>query len=533
MSPSWGVAKHDYGVSFYRELRHLRDCIEIGSAQLTMQFRRVTDYNETRNMRPRARRQRRMKIAVWIFIFVLVFGVGSSLLRVWQKLNVRYELDYEEGNILNAGLVILSGGSPYPVPGSFPYVINPYGPLGYYSVAAVSELFGVGFVPARAWILTCVVAVCLLLASLQRWWTRSWRISALFVGLYLTLPVTQSWIPLLRVDFLALAFTLSGLNIFAAYPKRRSLTQLLFLAALFTKHTSFAAPIACTLYLALENGWKDALKFAGGLLCWFGLALAAVEIWTQGTIGFYLFHSHPDPVVLQKLSNLYTAQLLSSLAVLGVIAVWLFALGKAWRKMSLPILYLCVSAITALTIGKLGSNTNHYLELAAAICLCAGLAFSQLNARDDLLLPALTLAMAAQVLAFSIGALPGSPLLTDKNKSACTEAYRFIGSFSGLNILSEDVGALVVNGKPVLVSNPYLYTQMRNENQWERGGVEQLVDSRYFDLIILGGSPREFLPASGRWSEDFMRKVANNYIVLRELDCEPYARMALVPKRRG
>src|SRR6266704_394987 len=114
-----------------------------------------------------------MKIAIWIFIFAFSFVVATSLLRVWQKLVVAYELDYEEGNILNAGLIIVRGNSPYPPPGSFPYVINPYGPIGYYSVAAINAVFGVKFLSSRLWILICAVAVCVLLGLLLRRWTRS------------------------------------------------------------------------------------------------------------------------------------------------------------------------------------------------------------------------------------------------------------------------------------------------------------------------------------------------------------------------
>ena len=42
-----------------------------------------------------------------------------------------YQFDYEEGNVLNAAVRIIAGLTPYPVPQSWPIVLNSYGPIPY------------------------------------------------------------------------------------------------------------------------------------------------------------------------------------------------------------------------------------------------------------------------------------------------------------------------------------------------------------------------------------------------------------------
>src|SRR5438477_4113552 len=79
--------------------------------------------------------------------------------RVWQHVGVPFQVDYEEGNILNALLRIAHGYTPYPDPHGIPNVLNPYGPAAYYLLAVPVKLFGVSFLWPRLLIAACVVAI--------------------------------------------------------------------------------------------------------------------------------------------------------------------------------------------------------------------------------------------------------------------------------------------------------------------------------------------------------------------------------------
>src|SRR5262249_30714252 len=116
------------------------------------------------------------------------------------------------------------------------------------------------------------------------------------------------------------------------------------------------------------------------------------------------------------------------------------------------------------------------------------------------------------------------------DRSECSDAYAFVRSFPGRRILSEDVTALVVGERPVIVSNPYVATQLGNSVRWSRGSVEQLVDQGYFDLIVLGGDLENFRPESGRSSPALIEGVARRYQPARHFKCFPSAAVAYVPQ---
>ena len=85
-----------------------------------------------------------------------------------NALRAPVQLDYEEGSILNAGLRIVQGLTPYPDPHSWPVALNPYGPIPYLLVAALVKTFGVSFTAPRIAIVLCGVAVAALLLILLR-----------------------------------------------------------------------------------------------------------------------------------------------------------------------------------------------------------------------------------------------------------------------------------------------------------------------------------------------------------------------------
>ena len=63
------------------------------------------------------------------------FAAVLNTFDAWHLAGLPFEMNYEEGNILNAALRIVNGLSPYPDPHAFPNVLNPYGPVFYYLVA--------------------------------------------------------------------------------------------------------------------------------------------------------------------------------------------------------------------------------------------------------------------------------------------------------------------------------------------------------------------------------------------------------------
>jgi len=120
---------------------------------------------------------------------------------------------------------------------------------------------------------------------------------------------------------------------------------------------------------------------------------------------------------------------------------------------------------------------------------------------------------------------PSTALLRD-----CDRAYSYVRNHPGRNVLSENLGALVLGGKPVLVS-PYLLNQIVRYGGWPDGPLVSSVRERKFDIILLARDVQKFQQeGSEAWSPGVLAAIEQNYILTRNFECR-YAVAAYEPKR--
>jgi hypothetical protein len=115
--------------------------------------------------------------------------------------------------------------------------------------------------------------------------------------------------------------------------------------------------------------------------------------------------------------------------------------------------------------------------------------------------------------------------------SGCAETLDYVRNFASDRILSENISALVLTDKPVLVSNPFVITQLGNSVEWQKGSMEQLAQDQYFGLVLLGGDLKDFRPESGTWSAELINVIRHQYSPVRYFQC-PNARVAYVANNR-
>jgi hypothetical protein len=315
-----------------------------------------------------------------ILVAANILNVTVLLIHAPVPLRFPAELEYEEGNILNGGVRVLDGFTPYSEPSYFPIVINPYGPVLHMVVSKIVAWKGIGFFYPRLFVALTGVLVAVLLALVIRTYSGSLLTGAAFGLLYLALPLVQNWLFLLRVDFPALMFSLAGLYVFSRAERHWLLADLLFVVALFTKHTMIAAPLACFVFLLLRREYRSAIRLA---VAYAGLALLAALVtewwWTGDRVWFHLLRTHPDPYSSHTYS-VYVYRLLGVKLVALAFTLPLAFLQLKRGRTLLPLLYLALSWVVSLTAGKLGSSSNHFIEAIAAACVCLGLAVHALIA---------------------------------------------------------------------------------------------------------------------------------------------------------
>jgi hypothetical protein len=476
--------------------------------------------------------QRLHEISEWAFLTTTALGCLMTLRVAIYQFAVPYQLNYEEGNVLNAAVRIIQGANPYPAIQPPVYVFNTYSPLVYYLITPLVKHFGPVFLYPR--VLVCIMGLIIaaLIVVLLRKTGVSLKLSLSFGLLYLTMPVVQSWVFLLRVDLVGVALALAGLGVCWIFPRRWYLAAPLFVAAVYCKQTMIAAPAACCLFFALRKEWRKAIGLSA---CIGGLSLVlffVLERATQGWFAFHIFRPYREPYFFSQWMEMFFPVFGPHAVLLIVLAIVLAVQEMRHHSASLPVIYFLLATLMMLTGGKVGSDTNVLLEWLAALCLAAGLGYHALkqHIRAGWALALVPVALSLIVL-FT---LPFD-LDVEPERDGCPEAYAYVKGHHGNHFLSGNVGAIVLAGKPVTFSDGFAYAFLVKASVLSDDELAREVDARYYDAILLGQdldylkdqaadpkSPDTFLYAS------FVGALEHNYHLVRQFNCTD-ARFAYEP----
>lgn len=483
------------------------------------------------NAQPTANWHRRL---LWLAEWVMLGSIAAAaVLTVWHAVaeaRLPFQLDYEEGNILNAAVRLDAGESAYPDPHAYPNALDPYGPIGYWVAAECVRLGGLSFTLPRLVMLACGIVVALLLVLLTRGWSRSAFLAAAFGLYFVANGVTRAWMPLLRVDLLAIALSLGGLWLCMKSEGRwwpGAATA--FALALFVKYTALAAPAACILYLLFRRDYRRAFLLAGtlGALCLAGFAW--MQAATGGQFFFHMFRTHPDPYTFRRLLGIFILVEPSVVALAPLLLA--FFLTKARRRLPVLIYLLCAIGVVLVTGGKAGSFINHFLEPIAACTMAAALGYQAWaeSPRAPRLLPLLP-CLVGMVALYLSDAFTHDTRAVPLNVSGCAEVYRLVRESPARPVLSENVGAVVLAGREPEVSNPFVLNQLVRHGGFPAQPLEQMVTERKFGLILLSSDPETLgMLGSTRWWPRLIRAMGRNYRVARIEDCSE-ANVVLEPK---
>ncbi len=364
---------------------------------------------------------------IWFLVvlatLLLVAKVIFSLNIVWQIFNFPFQTDESEGMIVAEVHLMDGGANIYAQPTTTSFVSAPYPPLYYLLNWPLLHFGGLSFKPGRAISLVATVGIAFLLYKLvalinQQAFTHKRAGAACLGGVaaalfWATLGLVAFWGDAVKPDMTALFFSLLGVWAAAKWanrgiepktsPVRSSgqvfgrglqlfrnegwlyLAAVAFALAVLTKQTAFAGPSAVLVFVLLRRPFA-ALRFAA---VWLVLGFGPMLVMNVLSDGGYWWHNvivHQLPWTFENYSKfmggfLQSYQLYVLLALAFVVS-WLFNLLGNWAGCRqnngwLPVLYLGSSTLQGLSAGTYGGNHNHLLELAAAMCICAGLGLAQ------------------------------------------------------------------------------------------------------------------------------------------------------------
>lgn len=297
-----------------------------------------------------------------------VLILGASLVKAWplflSYFTFPYEINPMEGNVLDMGLRVLQGRSPYPDPVREGAIAYMYPPLGSTLLGAAYLAGGKALVWARGLSVAAMLCVAAILAAYGGKRNALVGVTAALAWLACQ-PLMEWWTLFARVDSLAaaalIAALLEGERVLEG---KGSLWVLvgLTVAAVFSKQQGMVALAAVGCALLLARAYRKALVFAflsAGLCLFIG---GFLHFWTDGWFSRTLLLGRAHPLKRDLLENALGFFLQPFF--LFLLAGVLVTLKRTWRRPWF-LAWMGMVPIGLLGASKLGGGVNSLIPLVA------------------------------------------------------------------------------------------------------------------------------------------------------------------------
>ena len=490
------------------------------------------------------RRIRRLYLFIVCPLLVIAFLV--FLIDARAALSSGAELDYGEGIVLWQAAHVTDWPAAYHDVSVAPHLVFHYPPAFHLAARAVSALTGDLLFAGRLVSILSVLGVSLIIGALT--WTclplghptARWLGSATGALLIFTLPAWH-WSCLMRVDSMAMFLSFLAIALFVLGGRRPPVIYLcfvLFVAAVFTKQTMVAAPVACLLLLFLED-WRLMIRaalFAGSLGCG---TVVLLQVVTKGEFLHNIIGYNRNPFSVGQLFRLQAEHLVGSgpavAAALVLPILYLLhvrsasSLLRRMRTLLRHSLFTRCSILTAtvlmlalavtITAGKQGANYNYFFEVDLLASLGAGLFLGWLM-RHAASTSAVTYCCALLVtISFALHATRIEPSLYSSIDAfrrpavdqGNDEVVRLLRTTPG-RVYSEDMTVLYKAGKPV-EAEPAIVTCLALRGQWDESSLVQDIEAGRYSIIVVTSD----LENRDRYSPRVASAIEQRYLVARRL----------------
>jgi hypothetical protein len=173
--------------------------------------------------------------------------------------------------------------------------------------------------------------------------------------------------------------------------------------------------------------------------------------------------------------------------------------------------------LTALTVGKVGSDVNYFLEIIAACSIWMAIGLSQLmnslNKRNVMILGLLLV----QLVWIIIGAIPitGAVIQSRWNMlPSYNSLYKEINTATQEGIvLSDDFLDMVVLSSQPIYYQPFEYGQLYNAGLWDPTALVEQIEQKEFPLVVIGG---ETVYKECCWPDPVAAALESNYKINKQ-----------------
>jgi hypothetical protein len=203
--------------------------------------------------------------------------------------------------------------------------------------------------------------------------------------------------------------------------------------------------------------------------------------------------------------------LLAGAALLGV--SFMKSTPMYFRTFLVP--YLIGTIISALTIGKPGSNVNYLLELAAALSISTVVVVDWLRRWPKLHLSALVL-LICQVFGI-VNWLTTSyfPSHAIDLHSVNPQIMQRIQKSDGPVLTDEYIGLLLLDHRPVYIQS-FDFSILAENGTWDQQPFLDMLNAKFFELIIIYNPHDEVVRQ--RWTPQMLEHIYQNYQLVEQID---------------
>jgi hypothetical protein len=467
------------------------------------------------------------RLLVGAVAILAFYYLGRSAYRFyyynWKTVNYPYTVDYGEGPILDQVMRLSKFQNIYKTDiKHLPFTITNYPPMYHIAQLPFAWIFGPAYWYGRVLSTLSVIAAAIFIALILGVITKDWLAGILGGLTLLAVPYVLHWSPFCRVDCFALGLSMAGVFVIARWPDSRKgviISGLLLTAAVYTRQSyALAAPPAAFFWLIGNRHWKRALQLVG-VVAGVGLGLfLLLTLITRGGFYFNIVTANVNPFHWDTVRN-YKNDIWKYMRYI-VISSALFLVGAWWLKSKIWWLaapYLIGGTISAITIGKSGSNVNYLLEFSAGISLVAGAIIAAPGRRLWLLKIPLILLLAWQVnklYHWSDSYYYSSTM--NRVKYQRTETKKLLDRVhesTGMVLADEYMGLVVLDGRQ-LYFQPFEFKQLAEAKVWDESGFIQAIKNKEFSMILLY-DPSSWDSMHERWTEAQLTAIGENYDWIR------------------
>ncbi|MBU1660895.1 MAG: hypothetical protein KKD28_05420 [Chloroflexi bacterium] len=451
-----------------------------------------------------------------ILRFFLVAAVIIFLLHSALAIAHPYSLDYGEAPLIDQAMRLTAGENIYrPSLETPPFTITNYPPLYVISlipfVNSAANPFQMGRVVST--VAALASAVFLALTTLHLYKN---QLAAITTGvLFLSFPYVVEWSGRARIDCLALAFATAAIYVFAKWPKSKWGLfggGLLLVAAIYMRQSyALAAPLAAFVWLWTHKKQR-AIQLAllvGGLV---GLLFLLINTLTEGGFFYNIVTANVNEFGWDRLQSNLEGLWKNAGIILVLSVVFLLVALKYVKSWALLAPFLVGAFISALTIGKIGSNVNYFLELTAALSLVGGamIAWSEKHAWRYTLVVLLLSVQMGMLMKATMDVQVDWILSSHRSDFiALQRLEQIVQDLEGPIPADEYMGMLTLEGRPLYIQ-PFEVSQLANAGQWDQGlFLEDIANQKFEGILIHHFSPWPVYKE--RWTPEMLAAIEKYY----------------------